>query len=109
MTLTAPDWAAARDAAHHAGANAKLRPVEVRLHDADGTTLAEPLTTLTDLPAFPTSSVDGYAVRGEGPWRIVGQVLAGGRPEPPGPGTALEIATRAMVPDGIEQLIRGGH
>ncbi|MDT4988163.1 MAG: molybdopterin molybdotransferase [Micromonosporaceae bacterium] len=44
---------------------------------ADGLTLASPLVTLTDLPAFPTSSVDGWAVRGPAPWRIVGRVLAG--------------------------------
>ncbi len=109
MTLTAPDWAAAREAAYRAGAEARLRPAEVAVSDADGTTLAEPLTTLTDLPAFPTSSVDGFAVRGEGPWRVVGQVLAGGVPEPLRPGTAVEIATGAMVPDGIDELIRVEH
>ena len=81
-------------------------PVDVPLADADGLTLASPLTTLTDLPAFPTSSVDGYATAGPGPWRVVGHVLAGSVPGPLGEGEAVEIATGAMVPDGTEQIIR---
>ncbi|MGH3739216.1 MAG: molybdopterin molybdotransferase MoeA [Micromonosporaceae bacterium] len=107
MTLTAPDWDTARATAHQAGTAAG--PVEVPLGDADGATLAEPLVTLTALPAFPTSSVDGYAVSGDGPWRVVGQVLAGGVFAPIGPGTAVEIATGAMVPDGTEHIIRVEH
>src|ERR687886_755343 len=74
---------------------------------ADGHPLAEPLTTRTDLPAFPTSSVDGWAVRGPGPWRVGGRVLAGTRAEPPaGDGTCVEIATGAMVPSGTAQIVR---
>jgi molybdopterin molybdotransferase len=109
MTLTAPDWASARLAAYHAGSTARPEPVEVALSDADGTTLATPLVTLTDLPAFPTSSVDGYAARGAPPWRVVGRVLAGHTPEPLADGTAVEIATGAMVPAGIEHLVRVEH
>src|SRR5690606_22630068 len=59
-----------------------------------------------DLPAFPTSSVDGYATRGPGPWRLVGRALAGSVPAPLGEGESVEIATGAMVPDGTEQIIR---
>ena len=74
---------------------------------ADGHTLAEPLVARTDLPAFATSSVDGWAVRGTGPWRIVGRVLAGGRARPlTANGTAMEIATGAMVPAGTETIVR---
>jgi len=109
MTLTAPDWASARLAAYRAGANARPEPVEVALPDADGATLATPLLTLTDLPAFPTSSVDGYAGRGAPPWRLVGRVLAGHTPQPLADGTAVEIATGAMVPEGIEHLVRLEH
>jgi molybdopterin molybdotransferase len=78
----------------------------VPLIDADGRTLVEPLTTLTDLPAFPTSSVDGYAIRGGGPWPVVGKVLAGDLPEPLVAGTAVHIATGAMVPAGTETILR---
>src|SRR5690606_26867643 len=109
MTLTAPDWGDARAQAYRAGAEARPEPMDVPLTDADGTTLATPLVTLTDLPAFPTSSVDGFAVRGDGPWRVAGRVLAGQVPDPLAPGTAMEIATGAMVPVGTEQGIRVEH
>jgi molybdopterin molybdotransferase len=99
-------WTQARSAAYQAGLAAMPAPVEVPLAAADGLTLATPLTTLTDLPAFPTSSVDGYATRGNGPWRVVGQVLAGSVPADIAEGEAVEIATGAMVPDGTEQIIR---
>jgi molybdopterin molybdotransferase len=83
-----------------------LPAVSVSLTDADGTVLAEPLRTLTDLPAFDTSSVDGYAVRGAAPWALDGQVLAGQVPAEVKAGTAVEIATGAMVPPGTEHVLR---
>ncbi|MFC7547112.1 molybdopterin molybdotransferase MoeA [Plantactinospora sp. GCM10030261] len=101
------DWVEARALAYAAGAAAPLAPVEVPLAEADGLTLARPLRTLTDLPAFPTSSVDGWAVRGAGDWRIVGRVLAGATPPPlTEDGTAVEIATGAMVPPGADGVLR---
>jgi molybdopterin molybdotransferase len=99
-------WAKARAAAYEAGRATRPEPTDVPLAAADGLTLAAPLTTLTDLPAFPTSSVDGYATRGPGPWPVVGRVLAGSVPGPLAPGEAVEIATGAMVPTGTEQIIR---
>ena len=101
------DWETARSLAYAAG-RAAAAPVEVvPLDAADGRTLAEPLLALTDLPAFPTSSIDGWAVRGPQPWRPVGRVLAGGlAPTLDDDGTCLEIATGAMVPAGAEALIR---
>jgi molybdopterin molybdotransferase len=99
-------WADGRRDAHAAGLAARPAPVEVSLAAADGLTLATPLAPLTDLPAFPTSSVDGYAVRGAGPWKVVGQALAGSVPAPLGASEAVEIATGAMLPEGTEQLIR---
>jgi molybdopterin molybdotransferase len=100
-------WDVAREAVFEAGRSAMAPAVRVPLVDSDGLTLAEPLTTLTDLPAFPTSSVDGWAVRGAAPWRIVGQVLAGGRADPlVDDGTCVEIATGAMVPAGTTAVVR---
>jgi molybdopterin molybdotransferase len=90
-----------------AGAAAAAPATRVPVADADGLTLAEPLRAGTDLPAFPTSSVDGWAVRGPAPWRVVGRVLAGSPPEPlTGDGTAVEIATGAMVPAGATAVVR---
>ncbi|WP_305788439.1 molybdopterin molybdotransferase MoeA [Symbioplanes lichenis] len=101
------DWDKAQALAFEAG-RAAAGPVEtVPLAGADGRTLAEPLVALTDLPAFPTSSIDGWAVRGPAPWRPVGRVLAGGVPEPlTEEGTCVEIATGAMVPAGAAALVR---
>jgi molybdopterin molybdotransferase len=100
-------WDRARAVAHAAGA---ARPVPVHdlpLLEAAGGTLAAPLVTRTDLPAFPTSSVDGWAVRGAGPWRITGRMLAGA---PAAPlvenGSCVEIATGAAVPVGTESIVR---
>ncbi|MEV4712073.1 molybdopterin molybdotransferase MoeA [Micromonospora sp. NPDC049374] len=101
------DWAQARSRVHAAGLAAALPAVERPLAETDGHTLAEPLTPRTDLPAFPTSSVDGWAVRGAGPWRVVGRVLAGGAPAPlTEDGTTVEIATGAMVPTGASAVLR---
>jgi molybdopterin molybdotransferase len=100
-------WDAARAAAFAAGSRAPARTVALPLAAVDGCTLAEPLVARTDLPAFPTSSVDGYAVRGAGPWRLAGRVLAGGAAPPlEVDGTAVEIATGAMVPAGTETILR---
>ncbi|MER7847767.1 molybdopterin molybdenumtransferase MoeA, partial [Kitasatospora sp. NPDC096077] len=58
-------WSRAREAARRAG----LRPLPVvglALAGAIGHVLAEPLGALTDLPAFDTSAMDGWAVAGPG-------------------------------------------
>ncbi|MFI7430961.1 molybdopterin molybdotransferase MoeA [Micromonospora sp. NPDC049836] len=100
-------WEEARSRAYAVGLAAALPAVDRPLADADGHTLAEALTTRTDLPAFPTSSVDGWAVRGEGPWRVVGRVLAGQSPPPlTHDGSTTEIATGAMVPEGTTAILR---
>ncbi|MDG4794683.1 molybdopterin molybdotransferase MoeA [Micromonospora sp. WMMD1082] len=101
------DWAQTRSRVYAAGLAAALAAVERPLAEADGHTLAEPLTPRTDLPAFPTSSVDGWAVRGAGPWRVTGRVLAGHSAAPlTEDGTTVEIATGAMVPAGASAVLR---
>jgi molybdopterin molybdotransferase len=107
VSVTPIDWDKARTVTYEAGRAAVGAPQRVRLADADGRTLAEPLVTRTDLPAFPTSSIDGWAVRGAGPWRPVGRILAGHTAGPlTDGGTCVEIATGAMVPDGTDAVIR---
>src|SRR2546421_6299626 len=70
----------------------------VELADAQGRALADDLVAAADLPPFPASAVDGYAVRsadGGGRLRVAGESAAGrpvgGRLEP---GTAARILTR---------------
>ena len=101
------DWASARRLAYEAGRAAAGPAQTVPLDEADGRTLAEPLLALTDLPAFPTSSIDGWAVRGPAPWRPVGRILAGHTaPVLAADGTCFEIATGAMVPAGTAAILR---
>ncbi|HEY2795610.1 MAG TPA: molybdopterin molybdenumtransferase MoeA, partial [Micromonosporaceae bacterium] len=104
---TSLPWADAREVAFRAGQAALLEPVDLPLDACDGATLADDLSPLTDLPAFPTSSIDGFAVRGPEPWRIVGRVLAGQTADDlVDDGTGVEIATGAMVPVGTEGIVR---
>lgn len=97
-------WAAARYRAH--GSARRLPASEVPLGDALGRTLAGPLVASMPLPGFDTAAMDGYAIRGAGPWAVAGQTLAG---QPAGPGlaaaSAREVATGAPVPPGAEAVI----
>ncbi|MFJ8040095.1 molybdopterin molybdotransferase MoeA [Kitasatospora sp. NPDC096147] len=108
VTLDHGAWPEARRAARRAVA--APGPVErVVLRAALGRTLAEPLTALTDLPAFDTSAMDGWAVAGPGPWGLTGRLLAGGSCSPLADGTAVEIATGAQLPPGATGVLRREH
>jgi len=60
----------------------ELAAVKTVLSEADGKVLAEDVLALVDIPAFPQSSMDGYAFLFEA-WKqhkkikIVGEVVAG--------------------------------
>jgi molybdopterin molybdotransferase len=97
-------WAEARRLAWEA---AVARPAEdVPVADALGHVLAEPLWALAALPAFDTSAMDGWAVRGPGPWQVVGRTLAGDPPPPPlVDGQAREVATGAVVPEACDGVV----
>ena len=82
VDATPVDWEQARALAYEAGRQAAGPAEMISLPEADGRTLAEPLRALTDLPAFPTSSIDGWAVRGPKPWRVVGRVMTTGLVDP---------------------------
>jgi len=107
VDATPVEWESARALAYEAGRQAAGPAELITLPEADGRTLAEPLRALPDLTAFPTSSIDGWAVRGPQPWRVVGRVLAGGiAPALDEDGACVEIATGAMVPAGATALVR---
>ncbi len=81
----------------------------VPLEQAAGRILAEQVCSPVDLPPFPSSSMDGYAVKAvdvPGVLRIVGKVAAG-RPEARtlGTGEAIEISTGGVVPAGADTVI----
>ncbi len=80
----------------------------VRVRAAAGRVLAEDVRSIVDLPPFPSSAMDGYAVRAAdlpGDLRIVGESAAGA----PfvgllGAGEAVAISTGAVVPDGADAV-----
>lgn len=75
---------------------------------ARGAALATPITALGALPRFDVSAMDGYAVRGDGPWELRADIgFAGGqRPDGLRPGEAVRIATGAQVPEGTTSVLR---
>jgi molybdopterin molybdotransferase len=81
----------------------------VALAHCVGRVLAEDLVAPTSLPAFPSSAVDGYAVRSADagkPLLVVGESAAG-RPFDGSlqPGTATRILTGGVVPDGADCVV----
>lgn len=85
-------------------------PVEpVGVAEAAGRVLAESARALVDLPPFPSSAMDGYAVRAvDTPGTLlVAHWIAAGRPAPCalGPGEAMAIATGGVVPDGADAVV----
>ncbi|WP_198954680.1 molybdopterin molybdotransferase MoeA [Kineosporia sp. R_H_3] len=108
MTPSPHDWAGARATA--GTACAPVAPRRTGLDHAAGAVLATDALALTDLPATDTSAMDGWAVAGPAPWRLVGAVLAGEVPGPLADGTAVTIATGAVMPpraDGVLRRERG--
>ena len=99
-----PEWDDARLIAHMF---AREQPTEtVDLSASIGRILASDLTAKSDLPPAHTSMMDGYAVRGEGPWTIVGEVHAGGYTADIAPGQALRVSTGAHIPATTSMVIQ---
>jgi molybdopterin molybdotransferase len=103
-TRTDVAWADARRYAHAAGVPAA--PVRVALGAAAGLVLAADLVAAGPLPGFDTAAMDGYAVAGPGPWRLVGRARPGSAfPGRLADGCAVEIATGAVVPAGARAVL----
>ena len=88
------------------------RPLSVEsvpVADADGRIVREPACAAVDLPPFPSSAMDGFAVRSAdtpGDLPVSFRVAAGSAP--PGPlsgGAAAGIATGGTVPDGADAVV----
>jgi molybdopterin molybdotransferase len=83
-----------------------LPPRAVGLTEAIGCVLAEPLVAASHLPAYDNSAMDGWAVSGAPPWRVVGEVPAGRvRPWPLQPGECVAIATGGVLPSGADAVV----
>jgi molybdopterin molybdotransferase len=79
------------------------------LEESAGRVLAEDLFAPSALPAFPSSAVDGYAVRSSDAGhtlRVIGESAAG-RPfaGPVAPGTAARVLTGGVVPEGADCVV----
>jgi molybdopterin molybdotransferase len=84
----------------------------VPIERAAGRVLAEPVAALVDLPPFPSSAMDGYAVRAadteDAPARLpLVAHIAAGRPaeRPLASGEAMEISTGGLVPEGADAVV----
>jgi len=81
----------------------------VSLEQAGGRVLAEAASSVVDLPPFPSSAMDGFALRAAdtpGALPVVFRVAAGRpSPRPLAAGEAMGIATGGVVPDGADAVI----
>ena len=91
---------------------AHARPLaaeRVALLDAAGRVLAEDARATVDLPPFPSSAMDGFALRSaDTPGSLpVVERIAAGRPAPRAldAGEAMAIATGGVVPDGADAVV----
>lgn len=90
----------------------RVRPLGaeiVPLEEADGRVLAEVARASVDLPPFPSSAMDGYALRSEdtpGRLPVVARVAAGVPADGAlSQGEAMGIATGGVVPEGADAVI----
>jgi molybdopterin molybdotransferase len=90
-----------------------LAAERVPIERAYGRVLAEPAVAAGDLPPFPSSAMDGYAVRAQdteaAPVRLqlAGRIAAGSPAGAPlGAGQAMAIATGGVVPEGADAVIQ---
>jgi molybdopterin molybdotransferase len=88
-----------------------LQAVSLSLQESGGLMLADDIYAITDIPAFPQSSMDGYAFSFEG-WKqneklkITGEVAAGSNETfQLAPQNAVRIFTGAAVPTGADTVI----
>jgi molybdopterin molybdotransferase len=91
---------------------ARVQPLggeDLEVGDAAGRFLAESTHAVVDLPPFPSSAMDGFALRAaDAPATlpVVARVAAGvPAPRALAPGEAMGIATGGAVPDGADAVV----
>lgn len=67
--------------------------------------LSSDLVTAQALPPNHTAMMDGYAVRGNGPWKVIGEVRAGQYVSEIHRGEALRVSTGAHIPEATSFVI----
>ncbi|MGD8342764.1 MAG: molybdopterin molybdotransferase MoeA [Desulfobacterales bacterium] len=105
---------------NYRGAFERVGVQKVALTDAVGSVLAEDIVAEEDLPDFPRTIVDGYAVQGASTFgasegnpaylNITGNIVMGRSPQfEIAPGEAARIATGGMVPPGADSVVMIEH
>lgn len=90
---------------------------EISILDCLGRVLYEDIISQIDVPSFPKSAMDGYAVRGEDTYAactdkplefaVAGELVAGDyREYEYKPNTAIRVMTGAYVPQGYDAVIK---
>lgn len=89
-----------------------LEAERVPIERAAGRVLAEPAVAVVDLPPFPSSAMDGYALRSAdtaaAPVTLpVAARIAAGTPAPRAlaPGESMAVATGGTVPEGADAVV----
>jgi molybdopterin molybdotransferase len=86
---------------------------KIRLSGITGCMLTEEIVASINVPDFPSSAMDGVAVRfddlkGDGPWRLpIQRIIEAGNADQDAlaPGEAVKIMTGAPMPDGADTVI----
>ncbi len=90
-----------------------LEPTVVAVGEAAGRVVAEDAKAAVDLPPFPSSAMDGFALRSDdtpGRLPIVARIAAGAPATAPlGAGEAMAIATGGVVPEGADAVVPIEH
>lgn len=98
-------WPEARVQARTSGR--PLAPRALSLPAACGRLLVADIIALTDLPVADMSAMDGWAVAGSPPWRVVAELPAGGiLGHRLVDGECAAVATGAVVPAGTDAVLQ---
>ena len=98
--VTPTAWYAARRSSF--GAASALPPESVPLDRAVGRLLAGSVVALADIPHYASSAMDGWAVAGDAPWRIVESAELHA-------GDAARVVTGGIIPSGARGVLRSEH
>jgi molybdopterin molybdotransferase len=99
-TLIGADWHLAHSRCH--SLPIPLDAEAVPLDGAVGRTVAADVLALCSVPHYASSAMDGWAVAGSPPWRLVAAATLG-------PGEAAPIVTGGLVPAGAVAVLRSEH
>jgi molybdopterin molybdotransferase len=98
-------WDQARSRAHKTFST--LPNEIVPLADSVGRVSAQDAFALFDLPLYKTSAMDGWVVRGDAPWEIIGEITAGVMWDGAiSDSQCIRIATGAVIPEGAQAVLR---